>query len=104
MQARGDVGQDGFIRYRASQQDCASCNLRQRSTANMPARKVARSIHEGARDLARSLPSPAEEGLDAVCASQAHPETGSIAVRGPSGTRDELLLAATPRTSARWPS
>ena len=104
MQARGDVGQDGFIRYRAREQDCASCNLRQRCTANMSARKVARSIHEGARDLARTLPSPAEEGRDAFRASHAHPETGSIAKRGPSGTRDELLLAATPRTSARWPT
>ena len=37
-QGRGDVGQNGFTRYRARQQDCASCNLRQRSTANMPAR------------------------------------------------------------------
>ncbi len=47
--ARGDVGQDGFIRYCARQQDCTGCVLRQRCTPNMPARKVTRSIHEGTR-------------------------------------------------------
>ncbi|MCB8828717.1 transposase, partial [Escherichia coli] len=52
---RGDVGQDGFIRYRARQQDCGGCALRERCTPNMPARKVTRSIHEGARDLARDI-------------------------------------------------
>ncbi|MDF2496294.1 MAG: family transposase [Sphingomonas sp.] len=52
---RSEVGQDGFIRYRARQQDCAGCDLRQRCTPNMPARKIMRSIHEGARDLARDI-------------------------------------------------
>jgi len=50
--ARSDVGQDGFIRYRARQQDCGGCALRQRCTPNIAARKVNRSAHEGARDLA----------------------------------------------------
>jgi hypothetical protein len=50
----------------------------------MPARKILRSIHEGARDLARDLvvvdsclniTPRAEE--DAVCAPETHPETRS---------------------------
>jgi hypothetical protein len=49
---RHDVGQDGFIRYRARQQDCGGCTLRDRCTPNMPVRKVIRSIHEEARDTA----------------------------------------------------
>lgn len=40
--ARGDVGQDGFMRYRARKQDCGGCALRRRCTPNMPARKVTR--------------------------------------------------------------
>ena len=52
---RSTVDQDGFIRYRARQQDCAECALRQRCTPNMPARKIMRSVHEGARDMARDI-------------------------------------------------
>lgn len=55
---RTGINKDGTIRYRARQQDCQGCEHRQRCTPNMPARKVTRSIHEGARDLARILPLP----------------------------------------------
>ena len=103
-QARGDVGQDGFIRYRARQQDCAGCDLRQRCTPNMPARKVTRSIHEGARDLARDI-----AATDAYVTSRrqrkkvemlfAHLKRilklDRLRLRGPNGAKDEFLLAAT---------
>ena len=46
---------DGFIRYRARQQDCSTCDLKPRCTPKMPVRKIMRSVHEGARDLARDL-------------------------------------------------
>jgi len=36
-QGRGDVGQNGFIRYRARQEDCAGCHLWHRCTLSMPA-------------------------------------------------------------------
>ena len=52
---RSNVDQDGLIRSRARQQDCGACALQQRCTPNMPARKIMRSIHEGARDLARDI-------------------------------------------------
>jgi transposase len=103
-QARGDVGQDGFIRYRARQQDCAGCDLRQRCTPNTPARKVTRSIHEGARDLARDI-----AATDAYVTSRrerkkvemlfAHLKRilklDRLRLRGPNGAKDEFLLAAT---------
>ena len=54
-QPRSYVGQDDTIRYRARLQDCRDCSLRQRDTPNAPVRKVTRSIHEGARDLARDI-------------------------------------------------
>src|ERR1043166_631085 len=95
---RSDVGQDGFIRYRARQQDCTGCDLRQRCTPNMPARKVIRSIHEGARDLARDIAT-----TDAYVTSRrqrkkvemlfAHLKRilklGRLRLRGPNGARSE---------------
>jgi hypothetical protein len=80
---RNGVDQDGFIRYRARQHDCIGCDLRQRCTPNMPARKIIRSIHEGARDLARDIATSdayvtsrrqRKKVENAICAPQAHPE------------------------------
>jgi hypothetical protein len=41
--------------YRASKADCDACALRPRCCPNTPARKVPRSIHEKARDMARII-------------------------------------------------
>ena len=101
---RSTVDQDGFIRYRARQQDCAECALRQRCTPNMPARKIMRSVHEGARDMARNIAL-----TDAYVASRrqrkkvemlfAHLKRilklDRLRLRGPNGAKDEFLLAAT---------
>jgi transposase len=102
--ARSTVDQDGFIRYRARQQDCSGCELRQRCTPNTPARKIMRSIHEGARDMARDI-----AATDAFIASRrqrkkvemlfAHLKRilklDRLRLRGPNGAKDEFLLAAT---------
>lgn len=55
---RSRVDQGGFIRYRASQHDCGPCALRQRCTPNTPARKIMRSMHEGAATWLAILPQP----------------------------------------------
>jgi transposase len=52
---RPGVDKDGFIRYRASKHDCDACALKPQCCPGQPNRKVARSLHEGARDLARDL-------------------------------------------------
>ena len=52
---RSSIDQDGLNRYRARQQDCGDYALRQRCTPNMPARKILRSIHESAREMARDI-------------------------------------------------
>ena len=44
-----------MIRYRANKLDCDVCSLKPRCCPNTPARKVPRSIHEGARDMARDI-------------------------------------------------
>ena len=46
---------DGFFRYRASKLDCDACALKPQCCPGADPRKVPRSIHEGARDLARAI-------------------------------------------------
>ena len=41
--------------YRASKHDCQACSLKHRCFPKGPARKIPRSIHEGARDMARQI-------------------------------------------------
>jgi transposase len=100
---RTGIDKDGSIRYRARQQDCEACTFRQRCTPNMPARKVTRSIHEGARDLAREIAT-----TDAYLVSRrqrkkvemlfAHLKRilklDRLRLRGPNGAKDEFHLAA----------
>ena len=100
---RTGINKDGIIRYRARQQDCQGCEHRQRCTPNMPARKVTRSIHEGARDLARNIAT-----TDAYLVSRrqrkkvemlfAHLKRilklDRLRLRGPNGAKDEFHLAA----------
>ena len=50
-----NVDADGFIRYRASKFDCDACALKPKCCPVTPMRKIMRSIHEGARDLARAI-------------------------------------------------
>ena len=52
---RTGVMKDNSIRYRASKLDCEGCLLKPRCCPNAPARIIPRSLHEGARDLARDL-------------------------------------------------
>jgi len=49
------VDENGMMRYRASKLDCQCCPLKSRCCPNAPARKILRSIHEGARDMARAI-------------------------------------------------
>ena len=44
-----------MMRYRASKFDCDACSLKPQCCPNTPARKVPRSIHEGAREMARDI-------------------------------------------------
>jgi len=101
---RDSVGQDGMMRYRARTADCGACALKARCCPTQPQRKVLRSIHEGARDLARDLTL-----TDAYLTSRrerkkvemlfAHLKRilrlDRLRLRGPNGAKDEFLLAAT---------
>jgi len=99
-----DVPPDDTYRYRASKADCDACDLKTRCCPNTPARKVTRSIYEGARDFAREIAK-----TDAYVTSRrerkkvemlfAHLKRilklDRLRLRGPCGARDEFLLAAT---------
>ena len=92
------------LRYRASSHDCQACVLKPQCCPKEPARKVMRSIHEGARDVARDIAK-----TDAWLTSRrerkkvemlfAHLKRilklDRLRLRGPQGARDEFLLAAT---------
>jgi transposase len=101
---RGNAPKDDTYRYRASTRDCGPCALKPSCCPNTPARKVTRSIYEGARDFARDIAK-----TDAYVTSRrerkkvemlfAHLKRilrlERLRLRGPCGARDEFLLAAT---------
>jgi transposase len=101
---RTGIDPDGLMRYRATKADCNGCTLKTHCCPNAPVRKVLRSIHEGARDLARDL-----SKTDAYLTSRrerkkvemlfAHLKRilklDRLRLRGPNGAKDEFLLAAT---------
>jgi hypothetical protein len=102
------------VLFRARQHDCGSCALKQQCCPNTSHRKIARSLFEEARDVART-----------VCTTPAYQESRKerkkvemlfahlkrilkldrLRLRGISGARDEFLMAATAqnlRRMARW--
>jgi hypothetical protein len=80
---------------------------------NVPARKIARSVHEAARDKARAIVKT--EAYAVSCRERKKVEMlfahlkrilklGRLRLRGPSGAKDEFLLAAPPKTYGNWRS
>jgi hypothetical protein len=45
------IPKNGFINYRASKLDCGACPMKERCCPKAPAKKLLRSVHEGARDV-----------------------------------------------------
>ena len=95
---------DNSMRYRASKRDCEACPLKPHCCPNAPARKITRSIYEGARDLAREIAKTDEYQTSRRQRKKvemlfAHLKRilklDRLRLRGPSGARDEFHLAAT---------
>lgn len=104
MRTSGTLVNDGAtLIYRASKYDCEACLLKTRCCPREPARKVPRSIHEGARNMARDI-----SKTDAWLISRrerkkvemlfAHLKRilklDRLRLRGPNGAKDEFHLAA----------
>jgi transposase len=105
LTCKGTLVNDGAtLLYRASKYDCDVCALKLRCCPKAPARKVPRSIYEGARDMARNI-AKTEEGLTSRRQRKkiemlfAHLKRilrlDRLRLRGPNGARDEFHLAAT---------
>jgi hypothetical protein len=70
--------------YRASKFDCGACALKSKCCPNTPARKVPRSIHEGARDMARDIAK-----TDAYVVSRRERKKVEMLYDGPIGKRTD---------------
>jgi transposase len=111
---RTHVTKADTIIYRSSQSDCATCPMKTRCCPNTPIRKIARSVHESARDVARDIAKTdvykqSRKDRKKVEMLFAHLKRilklDRLRLRGLSGANDEFLLAATAqnlRRMAKW--
>ncbi|MCH8163279.1 MAG: transposase [Proteobacteria bacterium] len=114
LRTTGRVTVDNTRLYRASYYDCINCPDKYRCCPNTPSRKIARSVHEAARDRARDLAKTPEyqqsmKDRKKVEMLFAHLKRilklDRLRLRGLSGAHDEFLLAATAqnlRRMAKW--
>ena len=101
---RDRVTKADTVIYRASQDDCSQCSRKQQCCPNTPVRKIARSVHEDARNVARQLAETPQyrqsrRERKKVEMLFAHLKRilklDRLRLRGLTGARDEFLLAAT---------
>jgi transposase len=111
---RTHVTQDATILYTSSKLDCVTCPIKGRCCPNTPIRKIARSVHERARDVARAIAKTgaykqSRKDRKKVEMLFAHLKRilklDRLRLRGLTGAKDEFLLAATAqnlRRMAKW--
>lgn len=111
---RTHINQDNFIRYRAKESDCAVCPSKAQCCPNASIRKISRSVHEDARDVARQIALTPEyqqsmrerKKVEMLFAHLKRIlQLNKLRLRGMSGAQDEFLLAATAqnlRRMAKW--
>ena len=102
-QRRSKVTKANTIIYRSSRGDCGTCPLKSKCCPNTPTRKIARSIHEAARDVARRI-STTPQYIVSRCERKkvemlfAHlkriMKLDRLRLRGLSGATDEFTIAA----------
>jgi transposase len=105
---------DNHILYRSKNLECRDCPAKPMCCPNTPQRKVTRSIHESARDVARAISTTtaykqSRKDRKKVEMLFAHLKRilklDRLRLRGLNGARDEFLLAATAqnlRRMAKW--
>ena len=101
---KANGGKDGFIRYRASKHDCDICPLKPQCCPKDHGRRLMRSVHEAARDIARDI-----RKTDAYMTSfiqrrkvemlfahlKRYIGVRMMRLRGPKGAYEQFQLAAT---------
>ena len=104
LTTRGTIVNDDQVLYRASKFDCTPCPLKTRCCPKEPVRKIPRSTFERSRDVARSLigtelyeRSRRERKKIEMLFAHLKRIIGlrRLRLRGPTGAKDEFLLAAT---------
>ena len=107
---RTHVTQEDTIIYKSRQSECAVCPMKSRCCPNTPYRKIARSIYEPARDVARAVAKTrrykqSRNDRKKVEVLFAHLKRilklDRLRLRGRSGAHDEFLLAATAQNLLR---
>ena len=107
---RSGIQKDNTINYRTSQLDCRGCAIKARCCPDDLSRKVIRSIHEAARDVARHVNKTeayrqSRKDRKKVEMLFAHMKRvlklDRLRLRGLSGARDEFLLTATAQNLRR---
>jgi transposase len=111
---RTHITQADTIIYRSRQRDCALCPLKTQCCPNTAMRKIVRSIHEDARNVARHIATT--HAYEKSCRERKKVEMlfahlkrimklDKLRLRGFSGANDEFLMAATTqnlRRMAKW--
>jgi hypothetical protein len=101
---RSPVTKANTIIYRSRQHNCKTCELKSRCCPNTTHRKIARSIYESSRDVARDIGETTEylqsrKDRKKVEVLFAHLKRvmnfDRLRLRGITGAHDEFLLAAT---------
>lgn len=100
---RTGITKDNTIIYRASKSDCEVCKYKPMCCPNTPHRKIARSIYEAARDVARALKETPEYAQSRKDRKKVEVLFGHmknihkfdrLRLRGIKGAQDEFLLVA----------
>lgn len=100
---RNGVTKDNTIIYRASPKDCEHCTRKSYCCPNTTHRKIARSVHEAARDVARALKETPEYEQSRKDRKKVEVLFGHmknihkferLRLRGIKGAHDEFLLVA----------
>jgi hypothetical protein len=107
---RSRVTKADTILYRSSEHDCRHCPMKAQCCPNTPIRKIMRSIHERARDVACKIATTAQY-LRSRCERNkvemlfAHLKRilrmDRLRLRGLNGAPDEFLMAATAQNLRR---
>lgn len=102
---RVGITKDNTIIYRASEADCKHCSFKPRCCPNTSHRKITRSIHEAARDVARAICNSDEYNNKSVnerkkvemlfAHMKRHLRFDRLRLRGIKSANDECLLVAT---------
>lgn len=95
---------DGILRFRARKADCDGCQLKVRCCPKEQQHKVARSVYETSRDVARKITMSIDYAISCKLRKKVEMlfehlkrilKLDRLRLRGPYGIRDEFHLAAT---------